>query len=281
MRRALATGARLAVPIALLALAWTKLDLDAATATLTGVAPAPAAAGCLLLLGGQVVCALRWRAVAARLGARASARWFAAVYLRGCFYGSVLPTAYGGDVVRVARASELAGASRAAKSVLIDRLAGFAVLAAVAGALLPFAGYGLPSPAEPLIAVACACLLTASALALWVREQRAVVGWGLAYVALWAGGTGLLALSLGVAFTPAALPAVLLVVGVAMALPVSIGAAGTREAGFVVALAPLGVGAPEAVALGIAFGLAVAVAALPGAPVPLPRRVPPELGAGA
>ena len=58
-----------------------------------------------------------------------------------------------------------------------------------------------------------------------------------------------------------------LIVAVAIALPISIGGTGTREAGFVVALAPLGIGTEAAVALGISFGVVLALVGLVGAPL--------------
>jgi hypothetical protein len=66
-------------------------------------------------------------------------------------------------------------------------------------------------------------------------------------------------------------PAVIAITTVAMALPASIGGMGTREAGFAVALAPLAVPSSQAVALGVAFGIALALVGLAGAPVRLPR----------
>jgi hypothetical protein len=76
-----------------------------------------------------------------------------------------------------------------------------------------------------------------------------------------------LARALDVDIGAAALPIVTLIVAVAIALPISIGGTGTREAGFVVALAPLGIGTENAVALGISFGVVLALVGLVGAPL--------------
>ena len=77
----------------------------------------------------------------------------------------------------------------------------------------------------------------------------------------------MLAEALDLGLDAAAMPIVTLIVAIAIALPISIGGTGTREAGFVVALAPLGIGTEAAVALGISFGVVLALVGLVGAPL--------------
>jgi uncharacterized membrane protein YbhN (UPF0104 family) len=267
---------RVAGVAALLWLGLTSVDLDAVGRTFEQMSPAPALAGVATLLAGQLVGAQRWRAVVARLGGEESPRWFATEYLRGCFYSSMLPTGYGGDVARVAAAGRLVGTKKAAVSVGLDRAWGFASLAAAGLLLLPAAGYGVSPALAIAAAVGTGLALAAGAPLARRRRYGGVAGWSALYVLLWVGGVWLLAGSLGVGFPAAALPAVMAIVGVAMALPVTVGATGTREAGFAIALTPLGVGATDAVALGIAFGLAVALVGLCGAPAAL--RVMPAAG---
>jgi uncharacterized membrane protein YbhN (UPF0104 family) len=97
---------------------------------------------------------------------------------------------------------------------------------------------------------------------------------------MWTIGVWLLADSLHVGLPLAATPAVVLVAGVAVALPLSVGGLGTREAAFVLTCAPLGMAAEAAVTLGMAFGIALAAIGLLGAIVRLPE-LDVSLGAGA
>ena len=105
------------------------------------------------------------------------------------------------------------------------------------------------------------------AIVLARRGLAGFVGWTLLFMAVWFGGIWVLARALDIELDAAALPIVTLIVAAAIALPISIGATGTREAGFVVALAPLGVGTDQAVALGISFGVVLALVGLVGAPL--------------
>lgn len=265
-------AAKLALLAGLVAVALRQLDLGAVGDRLTGLDPVMGLAGLGLLLAGQPISALRWRAIAARYGLHATPRWFAVVYLRGCLYNTVLPTGLGGDAVRVAIARRLGSATAAARSVLADRLVGFAALAVTAALVLPLAPAYLPAGwSTPLLGVDSVVLVVGVVLA----RRRGIppwLGWTLLYEVVWFAGVWLLAQSLGLALPLAAVPVVVLVVGVAMALPISIGGTGAREAGFVAALAPLGVAAAPAVALGIAFGVALALVGLCGAlPVPAHR----------
>lgn len=269
-RRHLVLALRLIVPAALVGLALWQLDLAAVAARLAGLDPLPAAAGCAVLLAGQSVSALRWRALAARWGLRASPAWFASAYLRGCLYNTVLPTGLGGDAVRVGLARRLGPTGAAARSVLADRLVGFAALAVTAALLAPLASGYLPAGSAPVVLAVDALLVVGGA---WLVARYGLptwVGWTLLFELVWCTGVWLLAAAVGLRLAPAAVPVVVLVVGVALALPISVGGTGVREAGFVAALAPLDVAAPAAVALGVAFGAALALIGLCGAIAPLP-----------
>lgn len=272
---------RIVVSVCLVLVALRALDLPAVADVFAGVRPGEAAVALAMLTGGQLVCALRWRALARRGGLHASGSWFAAAYLRGCFYNTFLPTGMGGDAVRVMLSRRLGGTAAAVRAVAADRLWGLAALAAVAMTLLPLTPQLVDDAgvrtAVAAVGAATAIVVTVVALA---RRLPAWVGWSLVYVVMWTIGVWLLADSLHVALPLVATPAVVLAAGIAVALPLSVGGLGTREAAFVLACAPLGVAAEPAVALGIAFGIALAAIGLLGAVVRLPesdRRV----GAGA
>lgn len=263
---------RIVVSVALVFVALRALDLRAVADIAAGVRPGEAAIALAMLTGGQLVCALRWRALARKGGLRASRSWFAAAYLRGCFYNTFLPTGMGGDAVRVMLSRRLGRTAAAARAVAADRLWGLAALAAVAMMLLPLTPE-LVDEAGVRAAVAAVGAATAVGVIVVALARRLPpwVGWSLVYVLMWTIGVWLLADSLHVALPLAATPAVVLVAGVAVALPLSVGGLGTREAAFVLTCAPLGMAAEPAVTLGIAFGIALATIGLLGAVVRLPE----------
>jgi uncharacterized membrane protein YbhN (UPF0104 family) len=262
---------RLLVTGVLLALAVWQLDLAGVGARLKAIAPLPACIGVCALLVGQAISGLRWREIAAACGLHGSHRWFTSAYLRGCFYSVLLPTGIGGDATRVLLARRLGSTGAATRSVMADRLTGLAALTLTAMALAPFAGYGLALGLS--VALGAAGVVLGGVAVLLARRRRLGrwLAWTLLYEAIWFAGVWLLGEAIHVGLPAFALPAIILIVGVAMALPISIGGTGAREAGFVLALAPLGIGAAPAVALGVTFGAALALVGLCGALVPLER----------
>ncbi len=280
MKRRLLLALQIVGTAVLVGVAIEALDLTAAADTLLAADPVLALAGFALLLVGQLVSALRWRELAAHAGVPGSVGWFGRVYLRGCFYNTVLPTGLGGDAVRVMLLRKVASTRTATRSVVTDRLLGFAALAVTAALVAPFTVYlasdGLAVLALVSLVVVCVAVvaLTLSGrIPAWITRTG---GWTLAYELIWFAGVWLLAAAVGVAIAPVALPVVVLIVGVALALPLSIGGTGAREGAFVLALAPLSVAAETAVALGVLFGLALAAVGLVGAIVNVspdePRR---------
>lgn len=271
MKRRLLLGLQIVGTIVLLGVAVSALDLRATAATLLGASMTLVVAGSALLLVGQLVSALRWRELAAHSGVPGSPGWFGRVYLRGCFYNTVLPTGLGGDAVRVMLLRRVTSTRTATRSVIADRLLGFAALAATAIVAVPFSAY-LDVELVAVIAAGAVVATTAGVLALALANRirpwmARTAGWTIAYELVWFAGIWCLAAAVGIAIPAAALPIVVLVVGVALALPVSIGGTGAREGAFVLALAPLGVAAEPAVALGVLFGLALALVGLVGAVV--------------
>ena len=276
MKRRLLLGLQIVGTVVLVGVAIRALDLTATADTLLTADPRLTLVGFGLLLIGQVVSALRWRELAAHAGVPGSPGWFGRVYLRGCFYNTVLPTGLGGDAIRVMLLRKVASTKTATRTVVSDRLLGFAALAATAAFVAPFTAYlaieGLAVLAlVSLVAIGLGlgALAFAGRISAWVARTA---GWTLAYEAIWFAGVWFLAAAVGIAISPVALPVVVLIVGVALALPLSIGGTGAREGAFVLALAPLGVAAETAVALGVLFGLALAAVGLVGAIV----RVSPE-----
>jgi hypothetical protein len=129
----LRVGARLLAGAALLVVLIWYVDPPALAQRLRGT---DARVFVLVVLAGllsNVVSALRWRAIAARLGLSAPRMAMLVLYARGMTANALLPgSPVSGDVVRSVQLSRLGnGAAGAALSVLLDRLSGIWILCAL------------------------------------------------------------------------------------------------------------------------------------------------------
>jgi uncharacterized membrane protein YbhN (UPF0104 family) len=250
-----------------------------------------AAAGLAVLT--TVCSAWRWKVVARGLGVDLSLPAAVAACYRSLFLNITLPGGIGGDVHRgVSHGRDVSDVGRALRSVAWERMAGqvVQVLAAVIVLL------ALPSPVHafmPLVAVALVVAVFAIWLVARARRGRAQSWWARARTAA-AGDirSGLLAhkawLSVSVASavvvgghaatfliaartagvsTPLSqmLPIAMLVM-VVTAVP-SVGGWGPREGAAAWMFGAAGLGAGHGVATGVAYGVMMLVASLPGAAV--------------
>lgn len=260
-----------------------------------------AAAG--LTLAGLVLSALRWQRVLEVLGLHAGLRRLLSHYLACQFVSNVLPTTIGGDVLRVSRLSRETGESpKTFASVVLERLTGWLVLPiiSVAGFLVNPPLQHLGTATRVALGLAFATLLALGILLYAVADQRiggrfaAKDGWqrfagavhlgldrlrhqpraaanllliGFAYQLILVLAAVAAAQALGV--RPAGLTALLAffpAVAIAQVLPIGISGLGVREGAFVLFLAPLGVAAEEAIALGLMLYLLNLAVSLLGAP---------------
>ena len=93
---------------------------------------------CLLFLVGIVVRVFRWRALLNGLGVQPSPWLLLKLYLIGNFFNTLLPSGFGGDVVRVVELARGDRQSAAVGTVLVDRLTGILSLMALGLLVLPF-----------------------------------------------------------------------------------------------------------------------------------------------
>jgi hypothetical protein len=250
------------------------------------------AACSLISTGGMLLRALRWKAVLDAAGARVSFRRALYLFYVGAFFNTFLPTGLGGDVVRVLEIGRGATAQQAVGTILVERLAGFAVLFALLLAVLPAAATALPPATTLGLAGLALGVLVMAGLLLEGRRLRRLVGW----LARWpltrpfslAGDTWLgqtyqvitsvgrlavvrallisLVFNLSIVWSnwlaaraldlevSAGLVAVALpVISATLLVPVSISGFGVREGVVVALLGQAGVGAAEALALSLAW----------------------------
>ena len=244
-----------------------------------------------------LVFALRWHVIAHHCGAGLPWRvtlWISVVSL---FFNQTLPSTVGGDAVRV-MLSRRQGVpvARAASAVLIDRGIGLVALALLTGAFLPwlilrqidphmvqalfvvvalqlagftllaFRGEALLAPMKKYEIVGHVMRLSGylRRLVLSPRLFAGVLGLSMfihlasalmVVTSAWAMSIPIQAPT-GIALT---FPTLLI-----MMIPVSIAGWGVREASMIVALGYAGVGAADAFAISVAFGLINVIAGIPG-----------------
>lgn len=288
----------LKVGVTLLLFGWIArmTNLSALAAAMRQLDVAVIVAGVALVLAQQVVLAWRWHRIVNWLGGRWSMAQSLGWVFVGLFFNQALPTAVGGDAVRIL-ALHRAGMPPqvAVGSVAVERGSGLALLAlmmAVAVALLP---HNLSGPeVEHALLLSALFVLTilttatfadkwltrwlparlaqagdrfATAIRSLFRTPRAVVelvagGCVATWLGLWAAvvigrGLGLhFEASVFVAFVGGAILLTL--------LPISLGGWGVREAGMVALFGHLGAPPEPVVALSVVWGLLPLVVALPG-----------------
>ncbi|MBL8058920.1 MAG: flippase-like domain-containing protein [Anaerolineales bacterium] len=250
------------------------------------------AACSLISTAGMLLRTLRWKAVLDAAGARVSFRRALYLFYVGAFFNTFLPTGLGGDVVRVLEIGRGATAQQAVGTILVERLTGFAVLFALMLAVLPAAAAVLPAATVYGLGLLASGVLAAAGLVLEGRIIRRLLGWlgrwrltrplslagdtwlGQTYQVITSVGGRAVARALLISLIfnlsiiwsnwlaaralgleiPVGLVAVALpVISATLLVPVSISGFGVREGVVVALLGQAGVGAPEALALSLAW----------------------------
>jgi len=239
------------------------------------------AAGLALIATTQVVAGIRWAALARPLGFDFSRLTFVWRFFEGAFFSLCLPSSIGGDVIKAYRlGDETQRRLLAGCSILADRLTGLAALGVLAGTALIATNGRLGWSATAAVAAG----LLAAAVAVfrlgvgsidrildWIPaphparefvarllpyQQRPALmsqalGWSFIVQIGGALAVGLIARSLGVHQPATVWFAVVPLVALATVLPISINGVGVRENALALLLAPHGVSAEPAVAVGL------------------------------
>jgi uncharacterized membrane protein YbhN (UPF0104 family) len=250
-----------------------------------------AAAGLAVLT--TVCSAWRWKLVASRLGVALSLPAAVAAYYRSLFLNLTLPGGIGGDLHRgVSHGRDVSDVGRALRSVAWERFAGQVIQVLVTVIVL----LALPSPVHSFstpVAVAFGVAMFAMVLvgrarpsrgpSWWARVRNAAAGDlrnGLLAGRAWLSislASGVVVGGHAITFLIAArtagttaplsqmLPVALLVM-VVTAVP-SVGGWGPREGAAAWVFGAAGLGAQHGIATGVAYGVMMLVASLPGAAV--------------
>jgi len=248
-------------------------------------------------------CAWRWSLVAGGLGIRLPV-WTAVVHCyRSVFLNATLPGGVLGDVHRAVRhGRDVGDVGRGIRAVVWERSAGQVVQAAIALVVLSV----FPSPVRAYLPVAAGLVLLgglaavllarvlpnggASRWARALRTARSDIREGLLGRRNWLGIVvasavvvlGHLATFLVAAHTAGAtaplsrLAPLTLLALLAMGLPANIGGFGPREGVAAWAFGAAGLTAAQGVSTAVVYGALVLVSSLPGAAVPLIRRIAPR-----
>ncbi|RZQ61222.1 lysylphosphatidylglycerol synthase transmembrane domain-containing protein [Amycolatopsis suaedae] len=277
----------------LAALVW-RLGTDAVADGLAAVDVRSVTAAVGIGLVTTVASAWRWRVVARGLGLSLPLWTAVADYYRGLLLNAVLPAGVLGDVHRAVDHGRRCGdLGRGVRAVVFERFAGQAVLVAAAVAVLvarPLPGVAVDGTVAAMVvtAMVAGCGLAAVASARVRRVARTT--WAdaragllsayalprvtLASAAVLAGHLALFvvaARAAGVAAPVGHLVALALPALLVMAVPVSIGGWGPREAFLAVAFGATGLGAGQGLTTAVVYGVLALAAAAPGVLV-LSRR---------
>lgn len=268
----------------------------------SGSTPLWLIAALAIQLGTYAAQTLRWSETFALFDRHIGFRRLLGFTLAGQFVSNILPTSFGGDVVRVARAGrDLDDMECAFAATALERLTGWIVLPAIGliglVACAPFRSSGHPAVLAFAIEVGTVVALTAILVLAGSRRGAAMVdgkgvrGYigavhtGVAAMArrprrlagvLWAGAVFQLAqcvvawclahaIGLG-GFGPYVALAVVPVVSIVQNLPIGIGGIGVRESAFVYFLAPIGLDRGLSLTLGLSLYALTVFSSVAGGP---------------
>jgi uncharacterized protein (TIRG00374 family) len=184
-RRLWANLSRIALSVTALALLLREVGGADVVNVLRYADPGYLGSACLLFLLGIVIRAFRWRALLHGLGVTPPFGLLLKLYLVGNFFNTVLPSGFGGDVVRVVELAQqdramtqaaTTRASAAAGTVIVDRLTGILSLMALGLFVLPFTHDLAPWLVWMFIVLAAAGLF-GGALLLEGKLLRRVAAW--------------------------------------------------------------------------------------------------------
>lgn len=152
--RLFSTITKAAITLLLLWLLFRRIDYTATLRHLRDITPFTAIVGLLLLCAAIALATARWKIVLRSIGQRLTKWSLFRLNLIGLFFNQALPSAIGGDGMR-AWLLYRHGCTfpEAFNSVLIDRIAGFVILATMSL-------YGLPTLVERLFAISKVQIIT-------------------------------------------------------------------------------------------------------------------------
>lgn len=270
---------RVALPLVILAGLWVFADGQQVARQLRDANPWWLAAAVAVVNLQTVMCAVRWRMTAVRLGQILPMRVAIREYYLTQFVNQTVPGAVAGDVARAVRVKG-DSVKTSGMAVAIERISGQVGMLAimVAGLAVAIAHGDVPwrIGAMPFgIGIAIAVALPVVFLLL-PQGMREAIKTGILRIWLRQGVLGLAiaacnilafifcAEAIGAELNPVAAAALVPVVLSAMLIPASVGGWGFREGAAVLFLPVAGVNPQAAVATSVAYGAVLLLSAVPG-----------------
>jgi uncharacterized membrane protein YbhN (UPF0104 family) len=165
---------KIGVSLGLLLLVVWKIGWRETWETLRNADPRYLLAGWGLYLFSMVLRAYRWQVLLRIQELAAPMSKLVSLYFIGTFYNTVLPTGFGGDVVRMYELSRHSKhGTESVSTVLVDRLCGFVVLFIMASLALPFSYRFIP----PSVSVVIVSITVFSLLGVWMALSDTVWEW--------------------------------------------------------------------------------------------------------
>lgn len=274
---------RALIGLSILGFLFLYFDFTEIVANLRGLDSGPVFGACLVLALQYVLASMRWLTILRRLETPVATREALATFGMGALANLVLVTSVAGLSVRAFLLLRLGvRASAAAASLVAERMAAMTglVLSVAIGSVFAFSLLA-PHLATLEASWTMAALVLGGAIVLgagimvvrrydWARRFVAqvrnifgsfgttvlLIALSLCIVAAGFAAVAVLARGMDITLNPIVLIAILPFVAFVSALPISIGGWGVREGSMVAGLGLMGVGAEEAVALSIAYGVA-------------------------
>ncbi len=296
MKKALFLAAKLALSVALVWYAFSKIDTGSALSELASLPAVTIAIALALIVLQYMFTAWRLNLLLREIGARLSIEACLDAVFIGAFFSQTLISFVGGDAMRVWRlAKQRVPVGEATRSVLLDRLFGFIGLILLIIAALPVL-FGIIHDSRVhgaillLVAAAvmgCTFLLLASRLPYWLRRRRllgfvaelsimtraiiashrvflkliciSVAVQAVNVLVIWTTARGL-SVNLSMTHCLVLVPPVLFL----SMMPISFAGWGVRESAMVAALGAVGVPPSQSLALSLSYGIALVLVSLPG-----------------
>lgn len=308
MRRSITVAIKTIITFSLLGWLLHRIDVAPILDRFGRLDTALTAIATIVMFAQLVLTGWRWSLVGSRIGAPLRGAAILRLTLIGQFFNQTLPSAIGGDAVRAwLAAREGVPLGKAVGGVFADRVVALLILVALVGVTLPLFYARVPDPglrsgvtalvigtgvavavflafgtrilapllryrfirplaqlADDLLQVLTGSSRTVAIIAISIIVHLGVIG------SVW-----LIARALALAVSPVDCLVLVPPIVLVTTLPVSIAGWGVRESATVIGFGFLGVGASDALALSVLFGLVQIAIGLPGGVVWLARRRSP------
>ncbi len=168
------TLAKIIISLGLILFLLSRIDLNTLAQVLVQAHPGWVAITVLLFMGSILLRTLRWQVLVRARGMQVSFWQLSRWYYIGAFFNTLLPTGFGGDVVKsVYLANEIDDAGGAVGTVVLDRFLGILVLLGIGALATPFSRASI----SPWVLAFILLTFLGALLGFWVLRQRAWLRW--------------------------------------------------------------------------------------------------------